>query len=733
MMQQITKSKLLILFFLLSHFVNAQNPITGKITSESNETLVGATIRILNTDKGTITDQNGYFELVVQPKDSLVVSFIGYENDTVVVYGKSNVQIKLKEDTGQMNVVVVESESTMIDNLEPRHAEVILEKELLKAACCNLSESFETNASVDVSLTDAISGAKMIQMLGLDGRYVQINRENIPLVRGLSSRFGLGYVPGTWIQSIDVGKGAGSVVNGFESMTGQINLEFKKPEINEKLYVNLYTNSFGRAELNYNQSIQLNDKWHAGILTHIDHFNQNIDKNEDGFLDLPKSQQINVLNRYKYTSEQRVFQTGFQYMIDRKAGGQTGFGFDEDASNSSAYGFFNQTKKFELFGKLGLLFPQQPYKGWGFIYSLSHQDIEADFGRTPYQGKESTGYINVINQNIIGTTFHQYKTGFSLLYDQFEESLNDSSFNRTEIVPGAYFEYSYLPNDNFTLVAGQRLDQHNIYGTYFTPRIHARFQQGEATTLRFSAGRGYRTPNVITENMRFLFSSRNLSNTEEIQPEIAWNMGTSWVRNWRIRNRDLRTVFDYFYTHFENQLIVDLDQSSSSILIYNLDGTSHANSFQLEAHYPFNEFFEMKAAYKYYDVVTTLSDRLMDAPFIAKHRFFLNGSYATKFDKWKVDATFNWIGRKRLPDTSDKPTEFQSPNYSPDFILLNGQISRGFKWGSVYLGVENALNFKQPAPIIDAENPFGNNFDGSMVWGPIAGRVIYTGLRYKIK
>lgn len=710
----------------------AQNIITGMVADDDHQPLVGATVLVAGTEVGTVTDVDGKFSITAKTNNQLIISFIGYTSDTVSV-NSNPIHIILQPSDLKLDDVVIKSESTMFDELKPMHNEVILESELLKAACCNLSESFETNASVDVSLTDAVSGAKMIRMLGLDGRYVQINRENVPLVRGLTGRYGLEYVPGTWIQSIDVGKGAGSVVNGYESMSGQINLEYKKPENSESLYLNGYVNGFGRIELNANHARDLNDKWSTAFLLHTDYMNNEVDRNDDGFLDLPKTRQINFLNRYKYQGNRINSQIGIQFMADQKAGGQTGFNFGDSHNSNSIYGFSNDTKRIEVFGKTGVLYPQKPYMGFGFIYSGSYQEIDAGFGNNLYNGKETTFYFNAIHQNIFGSSFHQYKTGFSMLYDDFQEVYADSAFNRQEIVPGGFFEYSYVPGDKISIVAGGRIDYHNLYGMYYTPRIHTRFQLSGNTTLRLAAGRGYRTPNALTENTRFLVSSRQFIVTEEIDPEVSWNLGGSLVFKPIIGGKEIQVITDYFYTTFENQMIVDQDASSQEIRIYNLDGDSYAHSFQTEASVKLNNFFTVKGAYKFYDVKSTINGNLMEVPYVSRNRFFINGSYASKFDKWTADFTLNWIGAKRLPNTSDKPTEFQREAYSQDYILANAQISRGFKWGSVYLGSENLFDFRQSDPIIDAENPFGNNFDASIVWGPIPGRLVYLGFRYKIK
>jgi outer membrane receptor for ferrienterochelin and colicins len=723
------KFYLLILFFLTSAFLQAQT-LQGTVVSDQDEPLIGASVVILNTSKGALTDINGRFRLEYNVGDKkVVISYVGFVSDTLGIAGL-NPDPVITLQSKQLSEVVVKGSSTFIDEVQPIHTTVITEKELLKAACCNLSESFETNASVDVSFSDAITGAKQIQMLGLDGIYVQINRENIPNIRGLTSRFGLGFIPGTWIQSIDVGKGAGSVVTGYESMTGQINVELKKPGNMEKLFVNGYFNEVGRMELNLHGANQISDRLSTGLFIHGNYLNSEMDRNDDNFVDIPKSRQINILNRWKYEGDRVNSQAGINYLIEDKAGGQLGFDWNDNAATSALYGYRNTTKKTEVFGKTGILFPRKPYKGIGITYSGSYQKVDAAFGHKKYDGEEKTLHTNFIYQSIIDNSFHQFKTGFSYLYDDYKEVYNDSLFARTESVPGIFFEYSFLPSDKFTAVAGARNDFHNLYGNMFSPRIHLKY--GDKTTFRLSAGRGFRVPNAIAENTGVLVSSRDIVVSEELRPEEVWNYGMTMTHQGEVLNKKMTLIMDYFYSDFTNQMVVDMDKDASKVYLSNLDGDSYAHSFQAEAAFDLTESLQTKLAYKLYDVKTTLAGKLQNVPFISRHRFFGNISYATKYDIWKFDLTGQWYGAQRLPDTSGKPTEFQLTTYSPDYFTFNSQVSRAFRWGEIYLGGENILNFRQDSPIIAANDPFGPEFDASMTWGPLMGRMIYTGFRYRI-
>ena len=724
--------KHIIILILLSGSLQAQT-IVGMVTDQDSSPLPSATVQIKGTTLYELTDAFGKFSIDMQNRsDYLVIGFVGYETDTIKVTPGKFMQISLGTNN-QLEEVVVKSDKTFIDPEVVGVNEVLLETELLKSACCNLSESFETNASVDVSYADAVTGTRQIKMLGLDGKYVYMLREDIPMIRGLISTNGLTMVPGTWLQTIDVGKGAGSVANGYESMTGQINLDFKKPESKEKLYVNAYVNAMSRTELNTNFTADLSEKVSTAVLAHANITPFAIDRNDDGFMDVPMGRQFNILNRYKFVGDRVITQLGYQIMHDERVGGQTDFDFGQDPGRTSSYGIRLNSKRYEVFGKTGVLFPEKPYLGLGFLYSGSYNERKEGFGRSRYEGVEKSFYGNAIFQGIIGNSFHKYRLGASILLDNFQESLNDSTFQRDEVVPGGFFEYSFSGPHAWSFVAGIRTDYHNLYGWLVTPRFHTQYGFTDESAIRLSVGRGVRVPNVIAENTSLLASSRRFIIQEAIRPEESWNFGGSITHAIEIAGKPLGLVVDYFHTNFENQLVVDRDLNVNQVNFYNLDGKSFANSFQFEVKYELIPSLQAKAAYKFYQVKTSFQNfGLRDAPFIPKDRFFINLEYATYYDKWVFDWTGQWYGNQRIPDTDQNQESFQVANSSLAYFVMNAQVRRSFRWGSLYVGAENLLNYKQNDPILDPQNPFGENFDATLVWGPIAGRAIYAGVRYKI-
>ena len=734
--------RILLLFALCSLWcvtaASAQTvEIKGRIMELLNgkeEPIIGAVIKRTYPDTLLVSNEEGRFSLQASDygQDTLIVSHAGFESDTVLWQGDTT-ELNIVLFPRKLSEVTIRSSSTVISKMDTRHTEILTARELQKAPCCNLSESFSTNASVDVNFSDAVSGAKQIQMLGLDGIYTQMLTENTPLMRGLGTTFGLNYIPGTWISSIRVGKGAGSVVNGYESTAGQINVELQKPESAERFFLNGYVNHMGRAEGNLTMARKLNDRWSVGLLTHGSLLKSKLDMNKDGFTDLPLFDQVNVLNRWKYQGDRLEARFGVKVLREGREAGQFRSDDFPFPPNATLYENRSTAKRIEVFSKLGILFPEKPYKGIGIITSAVLHDQQASFGFRDYRGLQKSLYANVIYQSIIGTTDHQFKVGASYIADFYDEALDDSLFTRIESVPGVFGEYTFTVPDKFSAVAGLRADYHNLFGTVLTPRLHLKYTPWTHTTLRASAGRGFRTANVVADNLPLLVSSRAFDVQESPEPESAWNYGLSLVQDFFLFERKGTFSADFFRTDFTNRIVVDLDSDAQKVSFYNLKGQSYANSMQVQLDYEPIERLHVRLAYKYYDVRTDYNGKLLQNPLIPKQRALLNIDYALPFEKWKFDFTTQWFGQKRLPSTSSNPVEYRFPDYSPSYFILNAQITRSFRTLDVYVGGENLTGFRQKQPILAADDPFGTYFDASMVWGPIVGNMIYAGFRWKIK
>ena len=711
------------LFFSWGVFAQVNGLVQGN-NGEKTEAIYGAKIKLLQAKRGVVTDEEGVFEMVL-PKslpDTLVISARGYFSDTIVVDKKDRflaLNVVLYSEKLLPEVIVeYKRKSFSISRLKVLHVEELTSSELKKAACCNLGESFETNASVDVNMTDAVSGAKKIQMMGLEGIYTQIQFENIPYLRGLESSFGLETIPGSWIESIQITKGAGNVVNGNESMAGLINLELEKPEKMDRFFLNMYQNRFGRSELNFRTGFEMSEKWSGGIFGNVSSQWGEIDENGDSFMDVPLGSNVSALGRFDYEGEKMEAKLGFNIHEDVKNGGQIG-------SIVNPYEVQINNTHFDVFTKTGF-FGKTPAQSLGIITNWKYQLIDGKFGVRYFAGEEKRGYLNIIYDDFIKTSDHKIKTGLSYTYIDISQSTSDTlSSNRVENIPGAFFEYTYT-GPRLTTVLGARYDYHLLYGQQFVPRVHLKYKLSEYTDFRLTTGKGWRVPNYIMDNVSLLANSFAWIAPSEITPEISWNVGGSIYQEFNMKNSPATLTVDFYRTWFENQLVVD--RENDQIRFVNLKDQSVSNSFQAEVSIEPMKRFVLRGAYKYLDVQSLFGNSLQAKVMIPKHRGFLNVAYTTRNKRWDYDVTVSLLGRARLAATSQSSREF-----SDVFPRLNAQITYKLKKWDFYVGGENLTNYRQENPILEPENPFGPNFDATRAWGPIIGYNIYIGLRYSIK
>lgn len=741
------KNYFLFYYLFLACALHAQHKLTGYVYGlEGNNELplAGASVYWENSTTGVTTDENGFFSIVHTDESTvLVVSFLSFET------------VRLTPDfSNPIRVVLAADDATALDEItltkkreplkraifSPRNMTTISSEELLKAACCNLSESFETNPSIDVNFSDALTGTKQIKMLGLTSPYLLITEENIPMVRGASQAYGLTFTPGTWIESIQITKGSGSVANGFESIAGQINTEIKKPFSDVPLFINLFTSANGRQEVNLQGNQKWNDKWSTGLFLHANQRNQAMDRNGDAFLDVPLAKQVNFLNRWQYTDPNKgwVSFASFRWMNDSKQIGALGYNPRLDRNSNSIWGSEIQTNRIDASLKLGYVFPEIPFQSFGFQSAYSRHDQEAYYGPRVYEIDHESFYTNLLFNSIIGNTKNKFKAGLNITYDRYLETVDRFYFNRTDRSFGGFFEYSFDNLDNFSLVGGIRADIHNNLGTFITPRVHLRYLPNPKTILRASLGNGRKAANIFAENQTLFGTNRVISIIENggsiygLNPEKAWNYGISIRQLFNLGSGSGDITADYYITNFINQVVVDWEQKHQ-ISFYNLEGPSRANSFQLSLDFALNNALNFRFAYKNYDVKTTYTSGFLQRPLQAQQRFFANAGWETERKsngaQWRWDLTYHAIGAQRLVTTSRDPVG----SFSPSYGLWNSQLTRALKTNfELYTGIENLGNYKQLNPIVGADDPFGADFDTAQVYAPIFGRMIYLGLRWNL-
>ena len=596
--------------------------------------------------------------------------------------------------------------------------------ELFKAACCNLGESFTTNPSVDVAYNDATTGARQIKLLGLSGTYVQMLTENLPNFRGAAIPYALGYVPGPWMKGIQVSKGSASVKNGYESITGQINVDYLQPEDEQQVEVNLFGDSKSRIEANADANVHLSDKWATEILLHHENILQNHDDNGDGFYDMPGREQYNVQNRWVYKGKNYIFHGGLGALKEIRTSGQD----EEHVHSDDIYRIKLHTNRYEAYMKHAFILDHEHGTNIAFMSSASMHQLDAWYGNRFYDLNEKNLYSSLMFETNFSTQ-HNLSLGLSFNHDYLRQNLGQ---NEKETTPGAYAQYTYTLGTKLTAMAGVRFDHSSLYGNFFTPRFHVKYSPIDAISIRLSAGKGYRTVFALAEYNYLLASGRNLNISKDLKQEEAWNYGLSTAFYIPMFGKTLKLNAEYYYTSFENQVVVDYDANKELIAIYNLRGKSYSHTFQIDASYPLLKGLEITAAYRLNDVKCTYDygKSLMEKPLTSKYKALFTASYKTPLGLWQFDATVQLNGGGRNPEPYQLADGSQS--WSPrfhSFEQVSAQITRWFRHWSIYVGGENLTGFKQKTPIYGASNPWGSDFEPTLVWGPVEGRMFYAGVR----
>jgi outer membrane receptor protein involved in Fe transport len=728
---------LLGILFLLPVF---GQKVKGVVVDRQNgQPIPGVNVVWEGTTNGTASGIDGSFSLSLHQNlpHTLVFSFVGY----------ATVQLAVEEISGKPLEISM-APSVDIDAVEIRssrstfsmsaagtlNAEQINRGVLRKAACCNLSESFGATASVDVVMNDAVTGSRKIQMLGLEGVYVQNLFEGIPFARGLSNVMGFDGIPGPWINNIQLTKGIGSGVNGYESMTGQINLEFLPPDdAEERVHADLFASNQGRYEANVIYNKLISKRWSTAFFAGGATQQREMDQNNDRFLDMPLRDGIKLMNRWQYAGKRLQARFVARYSTEERTSGELGYQRGEQAGSAKLYGFGLDFEEAEFMTKLAFLSEKRLDRSLGILAAYTYTDVGAFFGDNRYSGTEHNARINSIFETRFSRfSDHSIRAGLHFQYDDFAEAYRDSAFSRTELVPGAFAEYTYS-RPRFTAVFGARNDYHNLFGNQLSPRVHLKYDFRPLTTVRATLGRGFRAPNAYADQLGLLATSRTVRVLDTPQAESSWNTGLSFLHKVELFGREAFFNVDYYYTTFENQLVVDRDEDPQLLLFYNLDGRSTAHSvqgdFQAE---PFRGL-GVKLSYKYQEVQVDYQGGSLEKPLIPRHRALFNVGYTTASGHWYFDLTANYYSSQRLPGTESNPPAQQLGSLGQSYYLLNGQITRIFDHFEVYVGAENLNNFIQTNAIIDAENPFGPYFDASMIYGPLNGRMFYAGVRLTLK
>ncbi len=735
---------IILLVFLLPTLSVAQN-VRGKIINNLNDVLVGADVYWQGFNRVATTDENGEFVISAEgvPSKNLIAVYVGHFTDTIAIDQENYVEFVL-EEIASLNAVVVTDErpGVIISDFNPIKTEQLTEAELGKSACCDLAGCFETQTTVQPQTTNVVTNSKELRISGLSGVYNQVLIDGFPMIQGLTYTYGISSIPGTLVKSIYIAKGANSVLQGYESISGQINVVTKDPDNTDKLYANIYVNSFLEKHFNLNYAFK-QGKWSNLTTLHSVQPANRVDRDEDGFLDLPLLTRYAISNKWKYGKDNEIgwnSTVGIRFMKEQRVGGQSGFNADRDKGSLQTYGNFVDLTQTELWTKTAYRFSGA--HNLAIFASGYQQNQNSFFGTVLYDAQQTNFYTN-IQYEFNYTPKNVLKAGISYRYLNLKEDIDftDNTLLRTyaaqylneESIPGIFAEHTMqLLDDKLTWIAGVRGDYHNEFGFAFTPRTLVKYNLTPSTIVRANIGTGWRTVNLFSENINLLVSSRDIIFTENLAPESALNAGINVTQKFQQDQYSGYFSVDFYHTNFQNQIFPDYDTDPSKAFIKNFRGTSISNSFQAELSLKIIEQFSWKLGYNLLDVYREIEGEKQVLPFNAKHKLLTTFSYEPLSKRYHFDMNVHWYGKQVLPNTESNPVEYRRGNFSDPYTLVNAQFTYSFEQFEIYTGCENIFDFRQEQPIISSDDPFSPFFDTSSVWGPTRGREIYLGFRFRL-
>lgn len=736
---------LFILFTLLFLNRGYAQIISGKIFDERKKPLQGVVIVFLESKKGTTSEADGSFLISRSTgEDHLIISYTGYQSDTIELQPNQNeISLQLSEGVALSEVSIIsQGRAHSFSLLQPHNIESIQSVDFRKAACCSLAESFQSGNTVDLAYNNAVVGNREIQMLGLQGIYTQQLIENRPVFTGLMSSFGYDFIPGTWLDQINIQKGASSTLHGAQSMTGAINAALKKPDKDDRFFANGYLDYHGRAEAN----LHLNRSWstedHSGIYLHASRHAGFRDHNHDGFYDDAQNTLLNGMMRNIFYGHQWEGQFNLQALYNTRTGGQT--------KDANPYLFNQVIRHVNLSGNLGYVGFRNQAQNTGSIYDFSHSTINSNFGLNKLEGFENHFLVQLIYSHSFADDRHSLTIGPAINFNQAEEvstvgKFPTRKFSYREMTPGMIGEYNIrwgttdcADVSRFVLSTSQRLDYIKNKKLFWSPRASMKYQLNDFWTARLSVGRGFRFNRIVTDNLSLLATNREWVIDSIPEYESSWNYGFNIVGKPTLLHRETEFNLDAYVTQFDNQLVVDLDQTYGrtipAVTLFALNGISRAISISSSFKMVITQWLSLKTGIRWQDNRQQLISEVRQQVFIPQWRGLLSADFNLLHQKLEWNITSHAVGKSRLPDKRDFPHDLihEHDKYSKPFLTIQSQATYHFAKWDIYAGCENMTNYTQHQAIIDAGRPDSPYFSANELYAPINGIKPYIGFRFRL-
>jgi outer membrane receptor for ferrienterochelin and colicins len=710
------------------------------IVRAGGEPVVGARVWWHGSGDGAITDTLGRFTLP-EPQAYPAYLRVEGEEDSLVIREKPvgplewNLPPRLTLST---QTITGTPPAQTLSSQNVQSVETWSRAALTSAPCCNLSEAFQGSAVVDVSLEGSAMGLRQLRLLGFEPAHSPLLVENKPLSWSVGRPWSAAFLPALWIDHLSLAKGIGSVLNGHDGPAGQIQV-FYLPETEEaSSAIELFSRTTGEVlgAFRYYDTMGRWRKlwlgqgggtpWESGFLQ---------DHSGDGFLDVPLYRQGQThLKLYRRPASGRLVEWEVGGLYDYRRSGQLFISEPAQVARMEGWAAFQTIWQVYASGRRGWVWRKG--RGLSLLWHGRLWEQRSYPGLAEYAAKVPSGWVSLIYRQPIGDTRLLWNVGLSAYANDIVERLRDpvrldSSWRRLEGVPGVASELSWTPSVRWSVVLGVRADWHSYYGWQGVPRLHVRWAYTEGGALRLSAGRAWRVPDPIAENLPFLFSARAWHIEWPSWPplESAWSSGFFWTQAVSLWGGTFRWQVDGLLSRIYNLSVLDIEDPWQ-VRLYRGEKPAPYQTLFIEVQYAWQDQLRVSVSYKHQEVWWPLRGELRMRPLLPRDRFTFWVTANPLSRRWQVDLLAAYAGWLRVPSTAAWPEAYQRSTTGGFFWIVTPQLTYRLDQWEVQVAVENLLNYRQPAPVIAAEQPFGPYFDHSLIWGPIMGRMASIMLRY---
>lgn len=687
--------------------------------------LAGATIEVLGTDSGTMSDEEGRFCLPPLADSVRVrVSYLGFAPVTTLL-SKVTDSLRVELPPLSTDVVVVTGSPNPIRLAEsPMKVEIIEGKQLQKSGSSTLMEALFNTNGVTEGINCGVCATNDLHINGLDGTATLFMIDGMPIVGSLASVYGFNSMPVSLVERVEIIKGPASTLYGTEAIGGVINVITRDPRRTATLLASAWTNTHSEHNLDVVLNPKVGPKNYLMLAGNGYRSSMRLEHNGDNFTDLPLIDRVGLYGKWMAKRDLPATISTRYYYEDRNAGVLQWS--ERQRGSDSLYGESIFTRRFELLGRYAIS------KMWTLEGSYAGHHQDSYYGATHYVATQHVGYLNLMHHRKLGK--HSLTTGIAGRYQWYDDNTPATAEPDSRPIPGLYAEDLWKINSHWSLQGGLRLDYQKEHGIVPAPRLNIKWQPTPLSTFRLNSGTGFRLVNVFTEDHAALTGSRQLVFASDLKPEQSRSLNLNYDTFIKQGKGMINLTFDAFHTWYLNRLIPDYSQED--LIIYNsINNLSITRGLAANLNWAPLPSLSLNLGTTWLDTYQQepTDQGMITKPILFAPRYTVNWTLTWKHTKWgtQLDWQGKVFGQMQLPEYAEpftRPT--QSPTFSQQSLQLDQRLRKGL---SIFVGCRNLLNWTQPSPLIAPDAPFGPDFDTTYAYGPIQSRRFFVGMKLELK